>query len=56
MTHQNNLIYLPIYLNDWVSEGRKLTMLQRGALIDLSVLYFQENLKILFQKKQIYCF
>lgn len=29
-------------------------MLQRGALIDLSVLYFQENLKISLQKEQIY--
>lgn len=54
MTHQNNLIYLPVYLSDWVSEGRKLTMLQRGALVDLSVLYFQENLKISLQKEQIY--
>ena len=29
-------------------------MLQRGALIDLSVLYFQEDLKINYTKEQIY--
>lgn len=53
-TQQDKFIYLPIYLNDWVSDGRKLTMVQRGALIDLSVLYFQENLKLKYSKEQIY--
>ena len=53
-TQQDKFIYLPIYLTDYVSDARKLTMLQRGALIDLSVLYFQENLKISLQKEQIY--
>lgn len=47
-------IYLPIYLSDYVSESRKLTMLQRGALIDLSVLYFQENLRLNYKIEQIY--
>ncbi len=51
---ENKFIYLPIYLSDYVSQSRKLTMLQRGALIDLSVLYFQENLKINYTKEQIY--
>jgi len=56
MTNQtiNKFIYLPIYLSDYVSQSRKLTMLQRGAFIDLSVLYFQENLKLNYQKEQIY--
>lgn len=53
-TQQDKFIYLPIYLTDYVSDSRKLTMLQRGALIDLSVLYFQENLKIDYTKEQIY--
>ena len=53
-TQQDKFIYLPIYLTDYVSDSRKLTMLQRGALIDLSVLYFQENLKINYTKEQIY--
>lgn len=53
-TQQDKFIYLPIYLSDYVSDSRKLTMLQRGALIDLSVLYFQENLKINYQKEQLY--
>jgi uncharacterized protein YdaU (DUF1376 family) len=53
-TQQDKFIYFPIYLTDYVSDSRKLTMLQRGALIDLSVLYFQENLKINFTKEQIY--
>lgn len=51
---QNKFIYLPVYLSDYVSQSRKLTMLQRGALIDLSVLYFQENLKLSYTKEQIY--
>lgn len=51
---QDKFIYLPIYLTDYVSDSRKLTMLQRGALIDLSVLYFQEDLKINYTKEQIY--
>ena len=50
----NKFIYLPIYLSDYVSQSRKLTMLQRGAFIDLSVLYFQENLKLSYSKEQIY--
>lgn len=50
----NKFIYLPIYLSDYVSQSRKLTMLQRGAFIDLSVLYFQENLKLNYAKEQIY--
>ena len=50
----NKFIYLPIYLSDYVSQSRKLTMLQRGAFIDLSVLYFQENLKLNYSKEQIY--
>jgi uncharacterized protein YdaU (DUF1376 family) len=56
MTNQteNKLIYLPIYLSDYVSQSRKLTMLQRGAFIDLAVLYFQENLQLNYQKQQIY--
>ena len=53
-TQQDKFIYLPIYLTDYVSDSRKLTMLQRGALIDLSVLYFQEDLKINYTKEQIY--
>lgn len=52
----NKFIYLPIYLSDYVSQSRKLTMLQRGAFIDLSVLYFQENLKLQYTKEQIYRF
>lgn len=51
---QNKFIYFPVYLSDYVSQSRKLTMLQRGALIDLSVLYFQENLKISYTKEHIY--
>lgn len=51
---QDKFIYLPVYLSDYVSQSRKLTMLQRGAFIDLSVLYFQENLKLNYQKEQIY--
>jgi uncharacterized protein YdaU (DUF1376 family) len=51
---QDKFIYFPIYLTDYVSDSRKLTMLQRGALIDLSVLYFQEDLKINYTKEQIY--
>jgi len=50
----NKFIYLPVYLSDYVSQSRKLTMLQRGAFIDLSVLYFQENLKLQYTKEQIY--
>jgi len=50
----NKFIYLPVYLSDYVSQSRKLTMLQRGAFIDLSVLYFQENLKLNHSKEQIY--
>ena len=53
-TQQDKFIYFPIYLTDYVSDSRKLTMLQRGALIDLSVLYFQEDLKINYTKEQIY--
>lgn len=53
-TQQDKFIYLPIYLSDYVSDSRKLTMIQRGALIDLSVLYFQENLKIDYPKDQLY--
>lgn len=53
-TQQDKFIYLPVYLSDYVSQSRKLTMLQRGAFIDLSVLYFQENLKLNYQKEQIY--
>ena len=51
---QDKFIYLPVYLSDYVSQSRKLTMLQRGAFIDLSVLYFQENLKLNYSKEQIY--
>ena len=51
---QNKFIYLPIYLSDYVSQSRKLTMIQRGALVDLSVLYLQENLIINYSKEQIY--
>ena len=51
---QDKFIYFPIYLTDYVSDSRKLTMLQRGALTDLSVLYFQEDLKINYTKEQIY--
>ena len=54
MTNSTKFIYLPVYLSDYVSEARKLTMLQRGALIDLSCLYFQENLKLEYSKDQIY--
>jgi len=57
MTTQQEIskfIYLPVYLSDYVSQSRKLTMLQRGAFIDLSVLYFQENLKLQYTKEQIY--
>lgn len=53
-TQQDKFIYLPIYLSDWVSDSRKLTMIQRGALIDLSVLYFQENLQLKYSKEQLY--
>lgn len=53
-TQQDKFIYLPVYLSDYVSQSRKLTMLQRGAFIDLSVLYFQENLKLNYSKEQIY--
>jgi uncharacterized protein YdaU (DUF1376 family) len=56
MTEQikSPFIYFPLYLSDYVSEGRKLTMLQRGAYIDIACLYFQENLKLEYTKEQIY--
>lgn len=50
----SKFIYLPLYLSDYVSEARKLTMLERGAFIDLAVLYFQENLQLFHSKSKIF--
>ena len=51
---ETKFIYFPLYLSDYVSEARKMTMLQRGAFVDLACLYFQDNLELSYTKQQIY--
>jgi uncharacterized protein YdaU (DUF1376 family) len=51
---ETKFIYFPLYLSDYVSEARKMTMIQRGAFTDLACLYFQENLKLPYTKQLIY--